>query len=701
MRRWRGIVITMNFYRKEYWQAHIGYSWLVLIIILTVSGNAGAEIIHHQLKVQLLPEQGRISVVDNVQFPATPASAIFTLRSSLAVTATGVELEPLGDTAEGRTRIYRINRLPADRKVQLRYQGSIAAAGNKAAFDMPESVLDDAGVYLDNGSAWLPRFDGYPLATFRLEVEAPGDWEIISQGKRRQQGNTYSFNMPQPQDEIYLLGGLYKRFSMVHDGIEIAIYLYQADEELAQSYLQACKRYLTLYSDWIGPYPYAKFAVVENRWQTGYGMPSFTLLGSRVIRLPFIMYTSLPHEIVHNWWGNGVYLDLSQGNWSEGLTAYMSDHYNDEQKGNDREYRRKALERYANFAAEGRDFALADFSSRHDETSQAVGYSKSMMLFHMLRGHSGDEAFNDNIRQLWQRYRFKHASFPDVVKALYTGSEAGYTAFIEQWLQRPGAPLISLANVDAGRLDDGYSLTFSINQQQQAPAYHLQIPVEVMLEGEQQPKRLQIQLNAKSTAVSLRFTRRPTLLALDPGYDVFRLLHPGERPSSLGRIYGSQKQLLVMPASATAEQAQAWQQLAAAWSSRYGNTELVTDAAIKQTGLPQDAAVWLLGWNNSLLASQQQRFTSAAQRLSGRAVEVNDQVYNASGHAVVLLDADNSRNPMGFIGAEDAATIQLLARKLPHYSSYGVLVFTRQDVRNLYKQSLPVQVSPMTRQLEI
>ena len=36
-----------------------------------------------------------------------------------------------------------------------------------------------------------------------------------------------------------------------------------------------------MYRGLIGPYPYQKFALVENFWETGYGMPSFTLLGRR------------------------------------------------------------------------------------------------------------------------------------------------------------------------------------------------------------------------------------------------------------------------------------------------------------------------------------------------------------------------------------------------------------------------------------
>ena len=70
-----------------------------------------------------------------------------------------------------------------------------------------------------------------------------------------------------------------------------------------------------MYRQLIGPYPYGKFALVENFWETGYGMASFTLLGPQVIRFPFILNSSYPHEILHNWWGNSVFVDYASGNW--------------------------------------------------------------------------------------------------------------------------------------------------------------------------------------------------------------------------------------------------------------------------------------------------------------------------------------------------------------------------------------------------
>ena len=623
-------------------------------------------------------------------------STVFSLRSSLSVKAHGVELETLDNSADGRVRHYRINRLPPDGKVQLSYEGKITSEGTKGTFDMPESVLGSDGVYLDGGSDWVPRFDHYLWYTFRLQVESPAGWEVVSQGRQLRRDKSFIYEMTHPQDSIYLIAGPYKRYSRMHDEIEIVAYLYEADAELATSYLQASAEYISLYSNWIGPYPYAKFAIVENRWQTGYGMPSFTLLGSRVIRLPFILYTSLPHEILHNWWGNGVYVDFSRGNWSEGLTAYMADHFNDEQQGKDREYRRKALERYANFAAEGRDLALADFSTRHDEASQAVGYSKSMMLFHMLRKLSGDDPFKHNIRAFWRRYQFKPVGFTEVIQQLYPAND-DHRAFVDQWLERPGAPDISLGKVAVSTLADGYRLTLEINQQQAGPSFKLHVPLEVTLEGIEQPHREQIMLSDVHNRVELKFKQRPQAVMLDPDYDIFRLLHPGERPASLGRLFGANKQLLVLPENVSAEQSRAWRQLATAWSGRYKNVEIVKDSALKK--IPDNAAIWLLGWQNSLLNENQQRLSSVSQRISGHTAVVDNQEFDSDQHVVVLLDSDNSRTPLGFIGADDPEDIALMARKLPHYSSYGVLAFSRPEANNIMKQHLPVQVSPMARQL--
>ncbi len=92
--------------------------------------------------------------------------------------------------------------------------------------------------------------------------------------------------------------------------------------------------------------------MVSSPTPTGFGMPTLTYLGVEVLRLPFIRTTSLGHEVLHNWWGNGVYPDYAQGNWSEGLTTFMADYAYKERESDEaaRDMRRGWLRDFAALA---------------------------------------------------------------------------------------------------------------------------------------------------------------------------------------------------------------------------------------------------------------------------------------------------------------------------------------------------------------
>ena len=319
------------------------------------------------------------------------------------------------------------------------------------------------------------------------------------------------------------------------------------------------------------------------------------------------------------------------------------------------------------------------------------------MLFHMLRQQAGDAVFNQRIRQLWQRYQFQPASFVNVIETLFEGEKKDRDTFITQWLNRAGAPKLFLGKVKISEQTDGFRLILEVNQTQNTPPYAMQVPLEVQLAKSKTPVRQMINLSGRHNVINLEFAQRPQAVTLDPTYDVFRLLDPAETPSSLGRLFGAQKQLLVLPTTASSEQRQAWQKLAATWAAQYHNIELIDDSELSQ--LPSNTAVWLLGWENKLLKIHQARFNTATQQLETNAVKINEQAFNVAEHAVVLLDPNNSQSPLGFIGADQPDAINALARKLPHYSSYGRLAFELPEVNNLIKQSLPVTVSPLTRVL--
>ena len=65
---------------------------------------------------------------------------------------------------------------------------------------------------------------------------------------------------------------------------------------------------------------------LRHFFSSGFAYPGFTVLGPRVVGMAprSLRPGFLDHELVHNWWGNGVYVDPDDGNWCEALTSFCA-----------------------------------------------------------------------------------------------------------------------------------------------------------------------------------------------------------------------------------------------------------------------------------------------------------------------------------------------------------------------------------------
>lgn len=696
----------------------------VLFFLLWNAFSFGWEIVSHDMKIQVFPEENRIVVIDKIQCNKSQEDFCdFSLNADLKIAeiSSGFVVE-VGELQKARSeginssentsgkislQKYRIKASQEEDKRETRefvlsYGGKIffpivqQGAEYLRSFEETPGIIEKRGMYLCGDSFWYPR-GKEAMVCFRMAVHLPDTWELVSQGSMSQDTTKENrrvvvWDSSHPVDEIYLTGGplfVYQKKGTIANAL---VYLRKQDDSLAQKYLEATEEYLNMYSRAIGVYPYDKFALIENFWETGYGMPSFTLLGSTVIRLPFLLESSYPHEILHNWWGNGVFVDYSSGNWCEGLTAYLADHLMKENRGQGAEYRRQTLQRYRDFVKSSQDFPLEQFRSRHSPVTEAVGYGKSMMLFHELRKRIGDEKFLQAIQEFYRQFLFKVASFQDLKNIFSSVSGQNLEKFFQERIAFKGAPEISLKDVKYTRTDQGTLLQFTLKQEGEQAPYELHIPVAITLAGEKNATCLMLPLMEKEQPIALVLKHKPLRIDIDPEFDVFRKLYRSEIPSSLGQIFGAEEMSLLLSSLVSPVLQKEYEALAQRWMQ--GRKATLS----KESNLvfPKDHSVWILGERE--IPALKKIFECKGVKSSLEGMTIEGQFFPWEDHLFVLTasNPENEENALGWILGNNPKGVAGLARKLPHYGKYSYLVFKGEDPTNILKGQWPVLSSPMS-----
>lgn len=554
----------------------------------------------------------------------------------------------------------------------IHWQGKLAplddSLDHQQTLGRPIAVSGAAGTFLPDASGWYPRVAD-ELARYKVKLELPAGQRGLVAGRlteesESEQGYQAAFEFSHPAEGIDLMAGPYVVETQAYQSInqrpiQLRSYFHPQISGLSMDYLDAVKRYLKMYEAWIGEYPYSEFSVVSSPTPTGFGMPTLTYLGVNVLQLPFIRDTSLGHEVLHNWWGNGVYPDYRSGNWSEGLTTFMADYTYKEQESSEaaREMRLGWLRDFAALQP-GQDAPLTAFTSRTHGASKIVGYNKAAMFFFMLRDQLGDEVFQRALQGLWAVQRFKVTSWQQLQKMFEIISGHDLQPFFTQWLDRSGAPTIAISEVKGIPADSGHGLTITLKQSD--PIYQLRVPVAIQSAQGTQTHVLDLQQEQQTFTLTL--PEKPLSVSLDPDLRVFRQLAPGEAPPIL-------REVMVNPSTQTV---------------LLSDKTEVRKIAETLAGKLQDQKLQIIASNAPLSAAPtliiglQSEVDAwlAAKQLPARPDEINKK---GSAQAWTLARADGAS--LAIISAKDAASLEALIRPLPHYGRQSYIAFDgRQTV---------------------
>jgi aminopeptidase N len=628
--------------------------------LISISADAAPQL---ALDVTLDPESRRLDAVAELAAPADAGFALYRSLSITRVTLGGRELRFAPGGAEGDLRLWRVEAAPGA-PLRIEYGGVLPALDPRLDFrrvlqELPP-MASPSGTFLGAGSGWYPR-PAKPFS-YRVKLSLPAGQRGLVPGRLTREAEPHGadrryiaeFAFEHPAENIDLMAGPYVvREKLVAreaaEPLRLRTYFYPELAPLAGDYLADSARYIARYEKEIGSYPFAGFSVVASPLPVGFGMPTLTYIGSQVLRLPFIRATSLGHEVLHNWWGNGVYVDYAHGNWSEGLTTFMADYaYKEEASAEEARAMRLAwLRDFASLPA-GSPQSLAEFRTRAHGAAAAIGYGKAAFVFYMLRDLIGADGFARGVRGFWRAQRFRIASWTDLRHAFEQASGRPLGTFFAQWVERAGAPDVRIVSA---RLRDG---ALEATLAQSRPAYELRVPLEIV--GENGSETRVVELDRTRQTVILPVSGSPKGLRLDPELRLWRVLDPAELPPILREWI-----LASAPRIALASPALRADAMALAGQLFENRAEEIPLAEVGRGAQP----VLLIGLRADVDAALAARgLPNEPEHLAGRGTA---QVWT--------LSRGKAAAPLAVISVRDGEALRALARPLPHYGAQSFLAF--------------------------
>ena len=597
---------------------------------------------------------------------------VFGLAPGLDVDAANVDavevpVRKVGNATQPRFELKLPKQFSAH-QLRIRYHGHLlkldpASAHRDTLAPLPPMASNE-GSFLPAGSGWYPEPGKF--FTYRLSVQTSVEQIAVAPGTPSHEaltGDTRKavFVMDHPIEGIDLMMGPYvlkERVVSINTAtVTLRTYFHPDIADLAEGYLDAATTYLTRYSNQIGAYPYSHFSIVSSPLPTGLGMCSLTYLGRDVLKLPFIKTTSLGHEVLHNWWGNGVFVDPGQGNWSEGLTTFMADYAFKEDEGAEAaKAMRYGWLRDRQALPRGEEQALSSFRSRHHVASANVGYGKAAMLFLALRNRIGKENFTAALRQFWLHYQFKEASFNDLRLAFEKSSGEDLSSFFAQWLKQTGASRYSLNSA----FFDGTKLHVTLGQS--LPNQNMRLPLRVYSAEAQEDFFLDP--TGKQFTALLTPGLPPLTLAIDPDFTVWRALAPEEAPPILREAVVSKRLAMLVLNNKLATAALAFtKEFAEGEIEKLSIRQAMKDKFVIVFGKAQELDAWL-----------------ARSKLPPRSmpvVEGDTQVWMINPptqHVLVVSVPDQA----------DKAQLSLatVGKRLPHLARYAWVTFENGQTRH-------------------
>lgn len=306
---------------------------------------------------------------------------------------------------------------------------------------------------------WIPCVDRPDdKASFEFLVNAPKQYKVVSNGIKVAETNpndattlTHWKEVIPQATKVMVIGVAkfaVKEYAQKPGGVAVSAWVYPKDSTKGFYDYGLTPEILAFFANYIGPFPYQKLANVQSTTTFG-GMENASAIfyaessvtGNRSEE------DLLAHEIAHQWFGDAVSEKSFAHLWlSEGFASFFTHFYFEKKYGKETAAKRwqEAREEVIAFARQSAQ-PVVDSTKNLMSLLNPNSYNKGAWVLHMLRNDVGDENFQTIVQTYYRQFRGSNAETSDLKSIAEKVSGKDLSLFFEQWLYRPGIPVLQIS----------------------------------------------------------------------------------------------------------------------------------------------------------------------------------------------------------------------------------------------------------------
>jgi aminopeptidase N len=400
---------------------------------------------------------------------------------------------------------------------------------------------------------WLPSVD-HPSdkATASITLHAPEAWDVVATGALREapgpaspaadgvprrtwrwrtdvEVSPYNLVFGATQMDVVPLGfaacGLAPASPRADGCVEVTAWLFTEDTAQASSSFARSAEMVDFYSELVGPFAFEKLAHVQSATRFG-GMENASAIfyTEQGLASGRDMEGTVAHETAHQWFGGHV----TQVGWpelwlSEGFATYFGHLFFEHADGVDVFKARMEESRQSYLDSDMTGQAVIDRGETNlFEHLNANNYPKGGWVLHMLRALVGDETFFFGIRHYYESFAGVNASSDDFRGAMEAVSKQDLGWFFDQWLERPGYPVLGLGTEWDAASNEAV-VTITQRQSGDWPVFRFPLEIEAVLRGGAR-ERVRVEMEGRTQSFRLPLSEAPEAVLIDPdGWLLHRL----------------------------------------------------------------------------------------------------------------------------------------------------------------------------------